>query len=265
MPSLKWRLKSLIESHPYTYWLAKKLLTRIPLFLPHEEDFYGFRHLMKQRTGLFLDIGANDGISCRSFRKFNNTWRIFSIEANPLHESELKRLKKKFANFDFRIAAVGRTSGEKLTLYTPVYRFIPVHSAASLSQKHAENTVMSSLPFASRRGFVYKKTVTQTVKIDDLSLSPDIVKIDIEGAEWDALLGMEQTVERTRPFFLIEFNPDNFSDVKDFFSKKSYLPFGYNLKKDVFEVFQEGPFRGVFFFPSEKCGGLPIERGIEKD
>ena len=38
---------------------------------------------------LFLDIGANDGISARSFRLFNKTTPIFSIEPNPCHEAAL--------------------------------------------------------------------------------------------------------------------------------------------------------------------------------
>lgn len=256
---LKWRLKQMVERHPYTYWVTKKLLTRIPFFLPHEEDFYGFRHLIKEEVGLFLDIGANDGISCRSFRKFKTDWQILSIEANPLHEAELQRLKKKFHNFDFRIAAVGRTSGERLTLYTPVYRSIPIHSAASLSREYAEKTVAATLPCVSDpRRFVYKETVTPTLRVDDLSILPQLVKMDIEGSELNSLFGMEKTIERARPFFLVEVNRDHFSEVKDFFIKKAYLPFGYNSKKDGFEPFQENLFRGAFFFPSEKCGDLPI-------
>lgn len=259
--TLKWRLKyvqHIVESNPYTYWFTKKFLTRISLFLPHEVDFYGFRHLMKQNAGLFLDIGANDGISCRSFRKLNNRWRILSIEANPFHEVELGRLKRKFHNFDFLIAAVGQTTGEPATLYVPAFRSISIHRVASLAREQVERN-LSMLPFAShRRRLVYKEVVTRTLRVDDLSISPDIVKIDVEGAELNALLGMEKTIEAVRPFFLVEVKSDQFPSVNDFFSKKSYRPFGYHVKKDAFETFQGKPFRSFFFFPSEKCEGLPI-------
>ena len=261
LSTLKWRLKRVqrvVESNPYTYWFSKKFLTRISLFLPHEVDFYGFRHLIKQKAGLFLDIGANDGISCRSFRKFNNTWKILSIEANPLHEVGLGQLKKKVRNFDFLIAAVGKTSGEQVTLYVPAFRFIPIHRVASLAREQVEKS-LSSLPFASdRRRLAYKEVATRTLRVDDLSLSPTIVKIDVEGAELNALLGMEQTIQTARPFFLVEVKSDQFPSVNEFFSKKSYRSFGYNVKRDAFEAFRGDLFRCFFFFPSEKCDGLPI-------
>jgi hypothetical protein len=59
---LKWlrsRAGSLLESHPYGYALGVRLVTATDLFLPHEPDYYGFRHLAGDcRTGLFLDLGA---------------------------------------------------------------------------------------------------------------------------------------------------------------------------------------------------------------
>lgn len=41
-------------------------------------------------------------------------------------------------------------------------------------------------------------------KLDDLSLSPDVVKIDVQGAEENVLRGMHSTLERCRPILLME-------------------------------------------------------------
>ena len=65
---------------------------RLGFMLPLELDFHAFR-VLPSTARLFLDIGANDGISARSFRLFNKSTPILSIEPNPCHEAALKRTK----------------------------------------------------------------------------------------------------------------------------------------------------------------------------
>lgn len=42
--------------------------------------------------------------------------------------------------------------------------------------------------------------------IDAFGLSPAFIKVDIEGMEYPALLGMEQTMKATRPMLLVEYH-----------------------------------------------------------
>lgn len=44
------------------------------------------------------------------------------------------------------------------------------------------------------------------IKIDSLGLSPNLIHLDIEGAEWDALLGAEETIKRSKPLIAVEWN-----------------------------------------------------------
>src|SRR3954468_23806524 len=67
-------------------------LTRYALRRPHEADFAAFA-LFPERTGLFLDVGANTGASALSFRIYNRRSPILSIEPNPMLAPGLRRLK----------------------------------------------------------------------------------------------------------------------------------------------------------------------------
>lgn len=70
------------------------------------------------------------------------------------------------------------------------------------------------------------------IKIDSLGVDPDVIHLDIEGAEWDALLGAADTLERCKPLVVVEWNqlgekfgwPD--TKIEDMFSN-----FGYVLYK----------------------------------
>jgi FkbM family methyltransferase len=58
----------------------------------------------------------------------------------------------------------------------------------------------------SRRVRPNPKGEVRGVPIDDLGLGTcDIIKLDIEGYEYRALLGASATIERTKPFLLVEF------------------------------------------------------------
>jgi FkbM family methyltransferase len=72
-------------------------------------------------------------------------------------------------------------------------------------------------------------------RLDDLMASeqlpaPDFIKIDVEGAELEVLVGMEAMVARCRPTFLIELHPDflpqfgaTVDDVLHWLEKRNYL------------------------------------------
>ena len=58
----------------------------------------------------------------------------------------------------------------------------------------------------------FRKTRAVVVSIDDevasLRLTPDIIKIDVEGAEWDVLKGAEQLLIRKCPLLFLSLHPD---------------------------------------------------------
>ena len=81
-------VKYAMERHPLTIFLAEFLI-KLPILLPHDNEYYGFCKLSNKKKGLFLDIGANDGRSILSFHKLKKDWDIFSVEANSIHKRRL--------------------------------------------------------------------------------------------------------------------------------------------------------------------------------
>jgi hypothetical protein len=66
------------ELHPYTWTLAWLCVRHFSFLLPHDKSYYALRHFIALKpNGLFLDVGANDGISALSFRYLDYNYRIF--------------------------------------------------------------------------------------------------------------------------------------------------------------------------------------------
>ena len=260
--SLKWGIKQGLETHPWGVALGKALIPYCPFMLPHENNYLALPGLITKPRGLILDIGANDGISARYFCRLHRGWQVLSVEANPCHERALRAVKRRHRNFDYRIAAAGAASGQTLTLHTPFYESIPLHTAASCHRDVVEKNLRAWQELTRRPGRVtYRETRTPTVAIDDLHLTPDIVKIDTEGSEFATLQGMEQTIQRARPIFLIELDDD--PAAQRHLIDHEYRLYHYDSQRQRFQPAGQGDARGVFFFPNEKISGLPITRAMQ--
>ena len=155
----------------------------------------------------------------------------------------------KISNLEYIIRAVGKARGKKLKLYTPVYYFYAMHTAAGTSLETVKKRMMWHFGKRIADNFRYKETTCETIRIDDLKLAPDIIKIDIEGAELDALLGCKETIRRYSPSFLIEYNESNFKGIRKFFYGKSYKLYGFDSKKMKFTDFSKDKFRNCYFIP----------------
>lgn len=218
---LRSRAVSLLESHPYGYALGVHLITMTDLFLPHDQDYYGFRYLAaNRRTGLFLDLGANRGHSARAFAKLVPGWDVLSVEPNPLHEAQLRKLAQKNDRFRYRIAAVDSTSGSERTLYVPFFHGTPLHSAAALTLAEATSGIELSFPRQAPK-VRYVRFKALTIAIDDLGIEPQIIKFDIQGAELNALKGAARTLTTLSPDLLVEIT---FSETELI---EHLEPFGY--------------------------------------
>jgi FkbM family methyltransferase len=170
---------------------------------PHDSDFRYFDRC-KGSDGLFLDIGANTGSSALSYRIFDRSSRIFSLEPNPMLEPDLRLVRRVIgSDFSYRFEAAGAAAGE-FSLFVPVCRGIPLTGEASLDPEEASrNWTAEQLGIAAVELELEEVTV-RVRPIDDHGLSPHAVKIDVEGAELAVLEGMSTTLARSRPVLLIE-------------------------------------------------------------
>src|SRR5882672_10492632 len=82
---LKWSVEHYFMHNFFLYFYSKKMFHVFPFLLPHEKDYFGLQSLLSDGDGLFLDIGANDGVSALSFRSINSRYSILSVEPNAMH------------------------------------------------------------------------------------------------------------------------------------------------------------------------------------
>jgi FkbM family methyltransferase len=232
-----------IRRNVYAYQLFRTYVGRLGFMLPLELEFHAFS-VLPSTARLFLDVGANDGISARSFRLFNTTTPILSIEANPCHEEALKRTKATLAMFDYKLMAAGARRAE-LVLYTPVVRGIALTAYAAMDRGEAEQRVRQDMP-SSRRGLSFIETIVPVVPIDDLTLTPDFVKIDVEGFEIEVLRGMTATIERCKPVFMIEFDARQAAGITDILGPFGYQPYVFDRNAAAFRPYAGDPADNLF-------------------
>ena len=250
-----------IRRNVYAYQLFRTYVGRLGFMLPLELEFHAFR-VLPSTARLFLDIGANDGISARSFRLFNKTTPILSIEANPCHEEALKRTKAALALFDYKLMAAGARRGE-LVLHTPVFRGIALTAYAAMDRSEAEQRLRRDMP-SSRDRLKFIETVVPVVPIDDLTLTPDFVKIDVEGFEIEVLRGMMATIECCKPVFMIEFDPGQEAAITDILRPFDYRPYVFDRRASAFRPYDSGEVDNLFHLPPRQQSSVPILRAQRK-
>jgi hypothetical protein len=71
------------------------------------------------------------------------------------------------------------------------------------------------------RDYALKVISVPLVTVDSLNLAPRVVKMDLQGLELAALAGMEQTLARSRPVFMIEIG-ERHDEIVAFLAARGY-------------------------------------------
>jgi FkbM family methyltransferase len=240
------------ELHPRIWQVAWWLPHKFKFLLPHDPAYHALRHFIAAAPkGLFLDVGANDGISALSFRRFDHDYRIFSLEPNVLLEPNLRQLKGSDPNFDYRMIGAGSAAG-KTILHIPSYRGVLLHTFTSADAQQVKQGVQAVFGASIARRTDITPIEGQIVRVDDLCLAPTIVKIDTEGFDYDVLVGMQETIARSRPFMMIELSWSKKEKIIGFLEAQRYSLHAYDVVADSFRSDIEGAHRNCFAIPDEK-------------
>lgn len=145
------------------------------------------------------DVGANIGLYGFAFAvQQGKSSRVLLIEPDPANLFCLEATKKRsrLSGIEILDVAVGASRGEAV--------FLRDHLTGATGQ-------LAGLPKASfiarHHGARTKVIKVAQIALDDLLAAhgqPDVVKIDIEGAEGAALTGATALLERARPFIFLE-------------------------------------------------------------
>lgn len=238
-------VRSALTRSPRLYRGARRgaILARYARKRVHEPDFEFFRG---REPGLLLDIGANAGQSALSFRAVN-PGAILSIEPNPAHERDLRLAARLIKGFEYRMCAVGAEPG-RATLYVPRYGRVELTGEASLLPDDAARGFwVEAHTRAEDADLTLREVDVEVIAIDDLDISPSYVKIDVEGAEMDALLGMERTITEHRPVLMIEGSDTSYPLLRPWLAERGFEAYGYDPATDALFPKGEIPTLNIFF------------------
>ena len=174
------------------------------LRLPHEGDFKAIAQFPPAWSGSFVDIGANHGQSIESILLFRPSAEIVSFEANPNLAKALIERYRGQPKIEIRPFGLASAAGA-FTLYVPSYKGFVYDGLASLDRRSAETWISDKTVYWFNPAKVTVEQVACTTQtLDSQKLRPSFVKIDVQGLEYDVLLGGIATIKAHTPVLLLE-------------------------------------------------------------
>ena len=148
-----------------------------------------------------LDIGANLGYWSLAFNKYLEREKIiFSFEPEKLKMSNLSHNLKCEENITLLQIGLG-SKIEDISLGIPEY-------TKNRGGEHAQNTGTVSV-FNDRDNSPSRFTTVDLLlsSVTHVKEKVFLIKIDVEGFEYEVIKGMEDCVRRDRPLIILEINP----------------------------------------------------------
>jgi FkbM family methyltransferase len=248
-PQAPYRVKAAVARFGPVYRWARRLraVGRYAARRPHDPDFAAFGRL--GGDGLFLDVGASIGQSALSFRIFNRSSPIFSLEPLPSHRNDLRFVRLVARRHRFLIAGAAEES-RRATLYVPTLGSYELPAESSLNRDDAA-AVLERLEAegANPSRLRLKEIEIDLRRLDELGLDPAFVKIDVEGAELGVLEGLRETLERCHPVLMIE-RSERIGQVVELLGAGGYEAFVYDQATEDFHPYEDQRAVNVFFLSS---------------
>ncbi len=261
--SLKFKLIRIIESNPILNLIIYNNISFFKPFLPHEKDYYGIKLLINNKINdSIIDVGGNLGISAMGFRELGYKNKIFLFEPNKylFEKFIINKLLKGYKNicaFNFALGFRNETKN----FYYPYYKNFCLHYFCSFDKEYIKNSL--KMTFNNKKFRIFNKPM-KIKKFDNINLKcvPKLVKIDVEGFDYEVLKGMKKSIDKHKPIILVEFNKSNFFKIKKLLKK--YNVWVYFYKSNEFKIFNKNmidteisrtntanlmSIRNVFFIP----------------
>ena len=181
-----------------------------------------------------LDCGANIGVHSVHWARHCYGWgRVKAYEAQPtiFHALAGNSVINNLLNIEPYNLAIGRKRGQILV---PTLDYNQPSSFGSLELDPAREHENIGQPVDYEKG-----TVVDMVSIDSLNTLVDLIKLDIEGMELDALRGAVNTINNNHPIMLIEVIKSNRVELDQWLKDHGYTT--YPIGADVVCIHQNDP------------------------
>lgn len=211
------------KSHPLFFLIANYLAER---FLITSGEHYNALKFLKIDKPTIIDIGGSVGESINKFLRINPNCNIYSFEPIPIR---YKTLKYNFTNqknvkvFNYGIGKLGLVK-----IFTPKLFNYKFYSWSALSKKRLRNMLKRQCKnFHSSFKIIHQ--LVRIKSLNSIKIKPDLIKIDVEGEEFQVLKSSEKIIKKYKPIILLELNND-FKKILIFFKENSYLFYTFHNK-----------------------------------
>lgn len=242
------------ELQDYRFGFQRRV--RSLLGQPHEYDFHLLQHLPYSPGQLFIDIGANRGDAIQSILTKRPQAKIVAFEPNPILVGKIRKVF--YDNESVTIEPFGLGSETStFTLNIPFYRNYMFDGLASFKEENARDWLKNRMYGYQPEKLVLRQIPCTVKRLDEFGLRPSFIKIDVQGFEYEVLLGAQHTIEQARPVLLIE-SPGR--KEKDFLSGLGYRCFTFVDGT----LIENKPNYNIFFIPDEMISALRKNLSIQE-
>ena len=205
-----------IHKNNFVYFFNDQITKEIDIHGIYEKDEINFLSSIIKRNSIIIDIGANIGNHSIAFSKMAN--KVYSFEAHPQ---------------TFEILKINCCDYRKIKIYN-----IGISNKKGFLFFKKAKTYNVGGKKLTKTGTI-KSKINKLDNLIKLKKKIELIKIDIEGHEYKALLGMKKLLENNNSKIYIEFYSDSVQErrnIVNYLLKLGYTNSYYLLKeKDFFK------------------------------
>lgn len=195
--------------HPSLHFKIYKILIDVGLKGVYQDPVVNFMAKHVKKGDCVMDIGANRGTYAYSMSKaVGKSGIVYSFEPNPVIVTQLRKNLKRL-NVVVENLAVSSTHDEKA-----FYRH---------TKECGPTSSLEYFDVLDKAGELEKTTV-KCVTLDSFckanKLIPNLIKVDVEGHEFNVIKGAESIIKSCRPYLIFEFIEQLWDEkrIKDIFA-----------------------------------------------
>ena len=170
---------------------------------PFENDFRALPLLRLAPGATYMDIGANRGQSIDAIRLCGDHPVVHAFEPNRILANRLERRFGRSDGVTVHNIGLGDEPGS-FDLHVPTYRGYAFDGLASLDEGCARDWLAEQLYWFAEDRLDIETMRCSVLLVDDMRCEPAFMKIDVQGYEYQVLLGARETLAQDRPVLLIE-------------------------------------------------------------
>lgn len=164
--------------------------------VPYEDADFVFLEAVLDEGDIFVDCGANVGMyTLAASNCVGRSGRVISFEAAPETRAALEKNINENALENVWVEPFALSDSEGLETF---YAVGINGGLSSFAPENRENATASPV-----------KTMPLDLALMDIKSTVRLLKIDVEGAELRVLRGASETIRASRPWVLIEIEPEN--------------------------------------------------------